>query len=115
MIVSTESLWDALAALFESEYEVAAVYGDVDEDTVLHEGPARVRANGWVELPAGRLLSPEAVHHIDVAAVTAGWVLLDQPVAADSLVGFLVIVAGFALLKERELAAELAHLRGATR
>jgi len=24
-----------------------------------------VRANGWVELPSGRLLSPSAVHHLD--------------------------------------------------
>ena len=34
-------------------------------ETVLHEGPATVRANGWVELPSGRLLSPATVHHID--------------------------------------------------
>ncbi|WP_345780881.1 hypothetical protein [Halalkaliarchaeum sp. AArc-CO] len=32
---------------------------------LLHEGDVRLLANGWVELPTGRLLSPEAVHHID--------------------------------------------------
>ena len=38
---------------------------DAAGETVLHEGPATVRANGWVELPSGRLLSPSAVHHVD--------------------------------------------------
>ena len=52
---------------------------------------------------------------VPVVAVTTGWVLLDEPVAADALVGFVVIVAGFVLLKEQELAAELAKFRGAAR
>lgn len=50
---------------FVVEHPNAIVYGDIDKETVLHEGALRVLANGWVELPTGRLLSPEAVHHID--------------------------------------------------
>ncbi len=61
MVVSKRSLWD----LFEDEYDEAVVYGDRAGDDVLHEGPVRIRASGWVKLPSGRLLSPEAVHHID--------------------------------------------------
>ena len=41
------------------------MYADPDGETVLHEGPATLRANGWVELPSGRLLSPSALHHVD--------------------------------------------------
>ncbi|MFC7156006.1 hypothetical protein ACFQPA_11120 [Halomarina halobia] len=66
MVVSTDSIWEFLADLFEEEYADVTVYGDADERTVLHEGPVRVRANGWIELPAGRLLSPGTVHHVDV-------------------------------------------------
>jgi len=47
------------------EYENAVVYGDFEKKRVLHEGEAVVLDNGWVELPTGRLLSPEAVHHVD--------------------------------------------------
>ncbi|MFC6837470.1 hypothetical protein [Halomarina ordinaria] len=64
MVVSTDSLWDVVAEFFEREYDEVVVYGEGEE--VLHEGAARVCANGWVELPTGRLLSPGAVHHIDV-------------------------------------------------
>lgn len=65
MVVSTESVRDELAEGIEREYEDVVVYGDGDAETVLHEGPIRLLANGWVELPSGRLLSPEAVHHVD--------------------------------------------------
>lgn len=54
--------------VFEKEYDEAVVYGDLDEETVLHRGPVVVRANGWVELPGDRLLSPGAVHHVDPAS-----------------------------------------------
>ncbi|WP_232701823.1 DMT family transporter [Halobacterium wangiae] len=50
-----------------------------------------------------------------VVAVVTGWLLLEESIAATTLVGFLVVVAGFVLLKERELIAELAKFRGATR
>jgi hypothetical protein len=63
MMFSTESVWDD----FLRQYDHAVVYGDVERETVLHEGPIRLLGNGWVELPSGRLLSPEAVHHVDPA------------------------------------------------
>jgi drug/metabolite transporter (DMT)-like permease len=44
-----------------------------------------------------------------VAAVT-GWLLLDEPVTVATVVGFLVVVAGVALLERRVVAAELARL-----
>lgn len=65
MVISTEPAVD-LADFFEIEYDRAVVYGDMEGETVLHEGAVRILANGWVELPNGRLLSPEAVHHVDV-------------------------------------------------
>jgi hypothetical protein len=65
MVISPESLWETFAELFEEEYDDAVVYGGPGTETVLHEGPVRIRANGWVELPTGRLLSPTAVHHVD--------------------------------------------------
>jgi hypothetical protein len=61
------SSWLA-AEEFVVEHPEAIVYGDMDKETVLHEGPLRVLANGWVELPTGRLLSPHAVHHIDTVS-----------------------------------------------
>ena len=66
MVISTKPAVD-LADFFEIEYDQAVVYGDMEGETVLHEGAVRIRANGWVELPGGRLLSPEAVHHVDVS------------------------------------------------
>lgn len=65
MISPAEPIFDALSELFEDDYESVVVYGDADGGTILHKGAATIRANGWVELPSGRLLSPEAVHHVD--------------------------------------------------
>ena len=70
MVVSTESpLYEQLAEEYEAvlarTYEHATVYADVESETVLHEGGVRILANGWVELDTGRLLSPDAVHHVD--------------------------------------------------
>jgi hypothetical protein len=65
MVISDEPAWGDLADAFVQQYDEAVVYGDFEQERVLHEGAARVLANGWVELPTGRLLSPEAVHHID--------------------------------------------------
>lgn len=71
MVISTESPIDLseldVSSAFVRTYEETLVYGDRAGETVLHEGPARVLANGWVELPSGRTLSPDAVHHIDPA------------------------------------------------
>ena len=47
-------------------YRDVVVYGDPDSDDVLYEGPIVVHANGWIELEGQRLLSPQAVHHIDI-------------------------------------------------
>ena len=52
---------------------------------------------------------------VPVVAVALGWLLLGESIGASALLGFAVIVGGFALLEEREIAAELAHLRGAGR
>ena len=65
MVVSSEPIWGELVEDFTREYQNAVVYADMDQETVLHEGAVRLLATGWVELPTGRLLSPEAVHHID--------------------------------------------------
>jgi len=65
MLAPADAVVDALRTVFEDRHDSIVVYADSDGETVLHEGPATVRANGWVELPSGRLLSPSAVHHID--------------------------------------------------
>ncbi|WP_224270484.1 DMT family transporter [Haloprofundus salinisoli] len=44
---------------------------------------------------------------IPVVAVTVGWLFLDEPITALTLVGFAVIVAGFALLRGDDLAPML--------
>ncbi len=70
MVISTESPLDLadvdVTDVLVTEYETAVVYADRTNDTVLHEGAVRILANGWVELPTGRLLSPQAVHHVDI-------------------------------------------------
>jgi hypothetical protein len=55
----------SLLELFDQTRDDAVVYGDAENETVLHEGPIRILPNGWVEVPSGRLISPNAVHHID--------------------------------------------------
>jgi hypothetical protein len=65
MVVAPEPDID-FTDFFEKEYENVIVYGDIEGDTVLHEGAIRILANGWIQLPTDRLLSPKAVHHIDI-------------------------------------------------
>lgn len=65
MVFSTEPAWGDIDEQFMQEFQNAVVYADSDQETILHEGQARLLANGWVALPSGRFLSPEAVHHID--------------------------------------------------
>lgn len=65
MVISTNPVWEEVGDCFVREYRDAIVYADFEQEVVLHEGELRVLANGWVELPTGRLLSPQAVHHID--------------------------------------------------
>jgi len=70
MIAPAEALREALSDVFEERYDSAVVYADTDGETILHEGPVRIKANGWLELPSGRLLSPESVHHVDTYEAT---------------------------------------------
>jgi len=69
MVISTESVWgevaDEISDTVVIEYEAATVYGDFEQEQVIHQGKVRLLPNGWVALPTGRLLSPDAVHHID--------------------------------------------------
>lgn len=63
---------------------------------------------GPLQVSTTRYLTP-------VVAVGVSWALLDEPVRATVVVGFVVILLGFVLLENRELAAELAKYRGAAR
>ncbi|ELY77449.1 hypothetical protein [Natrinema gari] len=67
MVMSTESAWGKIAEECVREYQDAVVYGDRQQEVVLHDGALRLLMSGWVELPSGRLLSPDAVHHVDPA------------------------------------------------
>jgi len=42
-----------------------------------------------------------------VFAAVSGWLVLDEVVTAETVAGFLLILAGFALLKRRQIASEL--------
>jgi len=65
MVISTKSVWGEFTDELVIEYDDATVYGDYEQERVLHQGEVRVLPSGWVALPTGRLLSPEAVHHVD--------------------------------------------------
>ena len=65
MVFSTEPAWSDIDEAFVQECPNAVVYSDREQETILHEGAVRLPPNGWVELPSGRFLSPNAVHHID--------------------------------------------------
>jgi hypothetical protein len=65
MVVSSEPVWGEAVENFVRECDDAIVYGDMEQESILHEGEVRILANGWVKLPTGRLLSPNAIHHID--------------------------------------------------
>lgn len=69
MVISTTSVWEEIGDDFTAEsvteYENAIVYGDFEQEQVLHRGRTRMLPDGWVALPTGRRLSPDAVHHID--------------------------------------------------
>ncbi|NUB92705.1 hypothetical protein HTZ84_03490 [Haloterrigena sp. SYSU A558-1] len=47
-------------------YRDVVIYDEPVDDDPLYEGPIVVHANGWIELEGNRLLSPSAVHHIDI-------------------------------------------------
>lgn len=65
MVITSEPAWGEAVDYFVQEYDDAVVYADMAGETVLHEGELHLLGNGWVQLPTGRLLSPDAVHHID--------------------------------------------------
>lgn len=69
----------------------------------------------WLLDQVGALEANLVTYVNPVVALATGWLLLDEAIKPAALVGFLVIVVGFALLKNRELAAELARYRGAGR
>jgi drug/metabolite transporter (DMT)-like permease len=46
-----------------------------------------------------------------IVALVLGWLLLAEAIQPLTLVGFAIIVAGFALLESREIAAELSRYR----
>nr|WP_049941720.1 hypothetical protein [Haloterrigena turkmenica] len=65
-IASRHSIVSDDANPFTRAYVDVAIYDDPVDDDPLYEGPIVVHANGWIELEGDRLLSPSAVHHIDV-------------------------------------------------
>ena len=65
-VFSSESiLTDEVSPLMRA-YHDAVVYDEADAEDALYEGPLVVHANGWLELEGDRLLSPSAVHHVDI-------------------------------------------------
>jgi hypothetical protein len=64
MFAPAEPFAEAIRDLLETPLDDAVIYG-TDGETVLHEGRATIKPDGWVELPDGRLLSPGAIHHIE--------------------------------------------------
>jgi drug/metabolite transporter (DMT)-like permease len=48
---------------------------------------------------------------VPVVAAFTGWLLLREPVTVETVVGFVVVVAGVSLLERRVLAVEFARLR----
>ncbi|MFP8951812.1 hypothetical protein ACLI4Z_02395 [Natrialbaceae archaeon A-arb3/5] len=47
-------------------YEDAIIYEGTSADEILYEGSVVLHPNGWLQVEDNRLLSPSAVHHIDV-------------------------------------------------
>ena len=52
---------------------------------------------------------------VPIVTVAIGWAFLDEPIVPEMVVGFIVVLVGFALLTDREIAAELARFREAGR
>lgn len=50
---------------------------------------------------------------VPIVTVAIGWAFLDEPVVPAMVASFLVVLMGFVLLTDREIAAELARFRGA--
>ncbi|WP_440770316.1 hypothetical protein [Natronorubrum sp. DTA28] len=66
-VASTESIFSGDMNPLTRAYRDVVIYDDAGADAEpLYEGPIVVHGNGWLELEGGRLLSPSAVHHIDI-------------------------------------------------
>ncbi|MDQ2051634.1 hypothetical protein RBH26_14235 [Natronolimnohabitans sp. A-GB9] len=65
-IASRESIFTDDRNPLTHAYHDVVIYGDAASDEVRYEGPIVVHANGWIELEGNRLLSPHAIHHIDI-------------------------------------------------
>jgi drug/metabolite transporter (DMT)-like permease len=50
-----------------------------------------------------------------IVALFIGWIVLEEPIVIVGIAGLLVVFVGFALVKNKELTAELAKYRGAAR
>ncbi|MFC7131669.1 MULTISPECIES: DMT family transporter [Salinibaculum] len=69
----------------------------------------------WLLEQVGALEANLVTYLTPPVTLAIGSLVLNEPVDPLAVVGFLVIAAGFGLLKERELAAQLARYRGPTR
>jgi hypothetical protein len=65
-VFSSESILTDEVNPLTQAYHDAVVYDEADAEAPLYEGPLVVHANGWLELEGNRLLSPSAVHHVDI-------------------------------------------------
>ncbi|WP_440764055.1 hypothetical protein [Natronorubrum sp. DTA7] len=66
-VASTESIFSGEMNPLTRAYRDVVIYDEASADAEsLYEGPIVVHGNGWLELEGGRLLSPSAVHHIDI-------------------------------------------------
>lgn len=63
---STESIVSNDVTPLARAYRDVVIYDGNGADDDLYEGPIVVHANGWIELEGDRLLSPSAIHHIDI-------------------------------------------------
>ncbi|WP_276252781.1 hypothetical protein [Halomontanus rarus] len=64
--LSTESIVGDDLNPFTLAYRDVVIYDEATADNPLYEGPIVVHPNGWIELEGHRLLSPSAIHHIDI-------------------------------------------------
>ncbi|WP_436344745.1 hypothetical protein [Natronorubrum sp. FCH18a] len=66
-VASTESIFSGDMNPLTRAYRDVVIYDEAGGDAeLLYEGPIVVHGNGWLELEGGRLLSPSAVHHVDI-------------------------------------------------
>jgi drug/metabolite transporter (DMT)-like permease len=69
----------------------------------------------WLLARVGALEANLVTYLTPPVTLAVGWLVLDEAVGLEALVGFAVIAVGFVLLRERDLAARLAKYRGPAR